>query len=310
MDVFRRGIRNPKFLDALTALAGRDSWWRDVLDDTSLIIAVREEALNVYWQGQSIFLIKMVGKEVCAKTHPKYLINPDAERLVSLRDNKFDLKKKEGALITREYSGKETLARLKRAASAYSGEEKRGVHVIARQNFSVIDVEIAVSTRGAGAHDEGDIPGTQGAGEKIPRMDIATFEPGNGGVDVVFWEAKTFFNPEVGSASIAKQVDRYRKTIVKYQDQIKSSYKTVATNHLLFHGLSKKRHISDCIASVAKGKADLSVSGDNVGLIIFGYDADQYRGRGKKLREKFEKELDLDRKTRLRFSGSPSKVRI
>jgi hypothetical protein len=52
---FNRGIRNEAFMAALAELAAQESWWRDVLHDRGLIIAVRNEYLNIYWQGQSIF---------------------------------------------------------------------------------------------------------------------------------------------------------------------------------------------------------------------------------------------------------------
>ncbi len=51
MAAFMRGL-SPEFVRALEALAkSKQSWWRDVLEDKGLIIAVRNQYLNVYWQG-------------------------------------------------------------------------------------------------------------------------------------------------------------------------------------------------------------------------------------------------------------------
>lgn len=87
---FKRGI-DPTFVEALRALSKVDGWWRDVLLDDKLIIAVRDEYLNVYWRGQSIFRIVMKGSFIVAETHPKYLIDPTLSKLVSFNGKTFDL---------------------------------------------------------------------------------------------------------------------------------------------------------------------------------------------------------------------------
>jgi hypothetical protein len=61
MREFKRGITN-EFVKVLGELAATDSWWRDVLTDSSIAIFLRNECLNVYWQGQAIFKIKHSGR--------------------------------------------------------------------------------------------------------------------------------------------------------------------------------------------------------------------------------------------------------
>src|SRR5690348_8020573 len=129
MAEFKRGIKNGKFVDALERLATRKGWWRDVLRDRDLIIAVRDEYLNVYWQGQSIFMVSFRGSEVVGSTHPKYLLNPDLSGQIALRGELFDLKALESRLLMRNYESGVTLPKMKRAAGLYSGKEKQGVHV-------------------------------------------------------------------------------------------------------------------------------------------------------------------------------------
>jgi hypothetical protein len=181
MGDFNRGIKNEAFLEALRELAAEESWWRDVLLDRSLIIAIRSEYLNVYWQGQSIFRVGFAKGRVTASTHPKYLLNPDMSGQTSLVDGSFELGEKlQATMLTRGYEGPHTLRKLKKAAGLFSGGEKEGVHAIASSNPSVVDVEIALSANG-----------TSDVGS-LPRLDLAAFESATDHIDLVFWEAKIF----------------------------------------------------------------------------------------------------------------------
>ena len=93
---FKRGIRGGPFREALETLAHQDGWWKDVLADKSLIIGIRDEYVNVYWQGQSIFKVSFKGSKVTASTHEKYLLNPDLEDQIPLIDGKIRLRKSRG----------------------------------------------------------------------------------------------------------------------------------------------------------------------------------------------------------------------
>ena len=301
MSDFKRGIRDKTFLKALEKLAGQESWWRDVVMDSSLIIAVREEYLNVYWKGQSIFKVILEDGKVGASTHPKYLLNPDLSGQVPLIDDEFDLKKLETRMVTRAYEHGKTLAKLKRAAGLYSGREKEGVHAIATSNPSVVDVEIALSANGLA-----DV-GT------LPRIDLAVFEPGDDEINVVFWEAKTFSNPEAKSGAVVKQIEKYQKVIAAFRPQILDSYKCVASNLIAISDMSDgQRQVSDSIRQVASNKARLVVSEANVGLIVYGFDADQRDKKGKLLSDKLAADLaklNIDSK-RMKFKGDPKGLRI
>src|SRR5947208_12274647 len=103
MSDFNRGIKNEAFLEGLRRLAAEESWWRDVLLDRSLIIAIRDEYLNVYWQGQSIFRVSFVNGRVAASTHPKYLLNPDVSGQIFLAAGSFELEKLQATMLTRSY---------------------------------------------------------------------------------------------------------------------------------------------------------------------------------------------------------------
>ena len=261
---FRRGIRGDDFRKALETLAQQDGWWKDVLADPTLIIGIRDEYLNVYWQGQSIFKVSFKGGKVTASTHEKYLLNPDLKDQVSLVEGKFAFGNAEPRMLTRDYEGTETLAKLKRAASPYSGQEKEGVHEIATSNLSVVDVEIAINASG--------VPGIK---RNLPRMDLANFETTATGVDLVFWEAKTLSNPELENGDIVGQLGDYQKVIDLHKTEFDDSYRWVAKNLAEMAEWSNgHRNVAAAISAVAKG-AKINVSSANVGLLVYDFTAAQ-----------------------------------
>jgi hypothetical protein len=305
---FQRGIRDPRNIAALQELSKQPGWWQDVLHDPSLLVGIRNEYLNIYWQGQSIFKVTFKDGQVLASTHPKYLLNPDLSGQIPLRLDQFEVGSAEG-FITRTYKGSETLGKLKRAAGLFSGEEKQGVHRIATSNLNVVDVEIALPANGVA--DVG----------SLPRVDLATFENSDR-VELIFWEAKTFANPEIRRAErdasddvgasqskkkyVADQIAKYQKVIRLHQPQIAESYAFVADNLVDIAEMSGgQRKVSDGIVRVANEPKLLAVSESNVGLIVYGYDKDQSDGRLKRLRSRLEKELvELGlNKDRLKFRG-------
>ncbi|MFD1330746.1 hypothetical protein ACFQ4O_01905 [Methylopila musalis] len=266
MKQFRRGIRNPAMLDALVELSEREGWWRDVIRDPSLVIGVRDEYLNVYWQGQSLFRVAMKGGRVTATTHPKYLLNPDLSGQVAIdvETNAFAAPRIDA--IAQAYEPGVTLGRLKRAASLYSGEEKRGVHDIATANPNVVDVEIAFSG--------GDV-----TGGVVPRIDIAAFESIEGGVRLVFWEAKTFYNPELrssGEKNVVRQIELYRSILDAFRDDVIESYRIIAANLAVLASASGgARQLDPVVRRVAEGGELVLGDPAELNLIVYGFDAAQ-----------------------------------
>jgi hypothetical protein len=295
---FKRGIRGEPFLNALEALAQQDGWWKDVLADKSLIIGIRDEYLNVYWQGQSIFRVSFKGNKVAASTHEKYLLNPDLKDQISIIDGKFDFGKVAERMLTREYEGAATLGRLKRAAALYSGREKEGVHEIATSNSSVVDVEIAINAAG--------VPD---AVKKLPRMDVASLETAEDGVDLVFWEAKTFSNPELENGDVVEQIKGYQAAIREHHPEFAESYRCVARNLVDIEGWSNGvRSVTPTIRAAANG-ASMNVRGSTIGLLVYDFSAEQKARRnkdGKTLREKLTESFESNGlgTSRFRFKGT------
>lgn len=303
MGDFNRGIKNEAFLEGLRRLAAEESWWRDVLLDRSLIIAIRDEYLNVYWQGQSIFKVSFISGRVAAATHPKYLLNPDVSGQISLVGGSFELEKLQAIMLTRSYEGADTLGKLKRAAGLFSGGEKEGVHAIATSNPSVVDVEIALSANGIS--DVG----------SLPRLDIAVFEAAADHVDLVFWEAKLFGNPQVAPRSIVIQVGKYQKVIEAFRQKLLDSYRLVAQNLVEISEMSGGvRQVGQAVQQIAEGRAQLTVSTSDIGIIVYGYDADHQRpgARGETLKKELTRslsELGIG-ESRVKFRGDPKGLRL
>lgn len=297
MTDFRRGIRKPGMMDALAELAGKESWWQDVLRDKSLVIGVRDDYLNVYWRGQSLFKVEMKDRRIVASTHPKYLLNPELSGQVRLdHDGEFcfgDLD-----VLTRAYVPGDTLGKLKRAASLFAGYEKIGVQAIAAGNSNVVDVEIA-------------FPAAPG-GRSAPRIDIATFEKAEGGVRLVFWEAKLLGNPELrtsGERNVVDQIESYVRLLGENAASVLDSYRVVARNLTAFAKMSKgERTVAEEIANVATNEAGLILSEPaDIRLVVYGFDAAQRDKIWKPLLESLETTLGGGR---ILARGEPSGIKL
>lgn len=200
---FAHGL-NRGFMEELEKLAKR-GWFADVLADPDLILGIRDNYLNVYWLGQSLFQIEQSGRKF--STHPKYLVNPDVKKAVRFDGSSFTID--ESKLLVKEYTGPETLKKMKRIAKLYHGDEKDGVHKVVRANPDVLDTEVAFSREA----EEDERP-------SVPRIDLACLEEVGGKILLRFWEAKLYSNPELRArgkeAPVVGQVQGYRDLVKKH----------------------------------------------------------------------------------------------
>jgi hypothetical protein len=280
--VFRRGL-NDNFIAALAELAQKPGWWQDVLADASLIIGIRDECFDVYWNGQSLFNANFQDGRVNVNTHVKYLLDPDRDDRVTLQDGTFHVVST--PMLTSYASG--TLSKLKRAADLFSGMEKQGVHAIAKANENIVDVEIMLDAKDLDTK------------RNYPRIDIAAFEQRSDGVELVFWEAKLFANKELrasGSSQpkVVGQIKEYIQVLQARETEVLSSYRCIAKNLVAIAAMSNgNRKVGPVIQMVADGEELRMSSPANVGLVIFGFDSDQKAvgGIGHKHFEKLKDEL-------------------
>ena len=136
MAIFKRGIENQDFMDALNDLySNKSSFWYKMVNDQDLFIAIRDESLNVYFNGQSICKLEYSNGAIKGQTHKKYLGVEDDKYFSSFNGIVTD----QNAVIKnladldaikaniKKYFGKEKLA----SYGEVLGKEKR-----------VIDVEV------------------------------------------------------------------------------------------------------------------------------------------------------------------------
>jgi hypothetical protein len=273
---FKRGL-DDKFINLLHAEADKAGWWRDVLNDKTLLIGVRENYLNVYWQGQALFTVRQAAGTLRVTTHKKFLLDPDLEAQVRLKDDSFEIEGlRNRGFMSQFESGKtppklNTLPKMKRAAQVFAGDEKKGCHVIAQRNAMVVDFEVA-------------LPADAGAAGGMGKVDLACFEEYDKGVRLTFWEAKHFANPELkaqdGDPPVVCQIERYAAWIVQHRAELKDSYRCIARNLTAFETMGWKRTLHPSIKAVAGGTKPLSLNDvPPVGLLYFGYDQDQSTGQ-------------------------------
>ena len=185
---------------------------------------------------------------------------------------------------------------LKKAAGPYAGAEKAGVHDVVLSNWNVVDIEIAFATD---SNDE--------TASSVPRLDFAALRRRNQHVEIVFFEAKDFTNPELrrrGDANpeVIDQIETYSKLLRDRHHEIVDSYRRVSGNLLRLRGLDKRhaeRH--EMLKGIADGSTPLKA---NVAprLVVFGFDADQRDGKNwRPHRDKLRSQLG----DRVIFRGSP-----
>ena len=246
---FNRGLTD-EFVKALNkAYEDPDSWWRKLVDDKDLFLGIRENSINVYFNGGSILELKYIkGTGIVGRTHFKYLVNlareDDTKDYVNFTNGKFD-----SVIISESYTDIITdLDKIKKATKGYQGEEKTGVHKISIEKNSVIDVEIQ-------------FPRARN------RIDFAALQRVRDGVEIVFFEAKTYSN--VG-LKVINQVERYESMLIERRKEVEISYQRVANNINEIEGWKKRR--SDIFLEAAKGNITLN---PEVRLVVFGYDTPQ-----------------------------------
>ena len=292
MFTFNHGIES-RFVNRLNAEYERGGWWRALASDPDLFIAIRDGYLNVYKGGNSLLKLTLDGDRLAGETHYKYLLRPDSRKPYVPVDNGVVKLPDAAALFHADLSD---IPALKRAAAAYVGDEKAGVHRIVLSNPNVVDVEVAFGIEGNG--EEG--PSTR-------RIDFAALHPTADGAEIVFYEAKAFANKELRAAGdtpppVVGQIEGYRNLLAEHADALARSYRAVCGNLAALVGVRERYGASlDLMRRLAGNDAMLHVS-EAVSLVVFGFDSDQRDGTvWKGHREK----LDAALGKRLLLKGDP-----
>ncbi len=270
---FRRGL-DQQFVEKLNELYDQsDSWWRALVNDDDLFLAVRDNYVNIYYRGCS--LLKLMWKEptktIVGETHYKYLLKPSltGSDYIKIVDGQPESQQLED-MFTKNLADTDDL---KKAAKPYAVPEKTGVHNIVLANPNIVDLEIAFA---ASSSDEAD--------KSAPRMDLAALKKTGRGFEIVFFEAKHFKNNKElrarGDADpkVIGQIERYKNLLKEKdnRDAISDSYRLVCCNLRNLQGLAERHHERH---EMLKGITEDLVVNVDPWLIVFGFDNDHLHGK-------------------------------
>ena len=267
---FDRGL-DDDFVDALNREYGKGGWWRTMVDDKDLFVAIRDNKVNAYYRGCSLAEVRMESGAVVGRTHYKYLLRPsvDDDPYVRFEDAAYVWRDDPRGLFVESPAKVEAL---KGAAKPHAEPEDIGVYEIIKSNPNVLDVEIGFGLRGTPESDP-----------YAPRVDFATLWPSDGGGRVIFYEAKRFANRKDLRArkdrtpSAVSQIRKYEGLLEANRAKVAQRYERVCRNLMALHGMSERhpdRH--EMLRSIA-GKP-LAID-ELPRLVVFGFDNDQRSGQ-------------------------------
>jgi hypothetical protein len=291
--MFGRGI-SKEFVDELK------NWthWKDIISDRDLFVAIRNDYINIYYQGCSIFKISHKGGQLIFETHFKYLVRPNMKNpLVSWDGESPARTGRLSEILIPEFD----LNSFKKSSSSYAEPEKKGVHSILKSNKNVVDVEIALSHK---SEDETDSEGQNSKGRRAAdRIDFAAIQGKDGKARIVFFEAKRFDNGELksrkGEPPVFEQIRNYETFIKQHRQDLEKSYRKACKNLV---DLAPPNRYDPLVKEVADSPEQLIVDPD-VRLVVFGYDKDEDKGT---VWNKHKKILRDHFQSRLLLKGSPS----
>ena len=267
---FNRGL-DDDFVKALNREYDKGGWWRTLMDDKDLFVAIRDNRVNVYYCGCSLAAVWMESDAVVGHTHYKYLLRPSIDYSPYVRfDNETYLWRDDSPPLFVESPAE--VEALKGAARPFAGEEKTGVQKIIKANPNVLDVEVAFGLRG-----------TSETGPSAPRVDFAALQISDAGGQVVFYEAKRFANHKELRAkkgrkpAVVSQIQKYKHLLEANRPAIEESYKCVCRNLVELHGMRERHPDRDKMLQSIAGKP-LALD-KRSRLVVFGFDYDQKLGR-------------------------------
>jgi hypothetical protein len=211
--------------------------------------------------------------------HYKYLLEPSrpggGNNYIRFNGKSFCVEPRE--LVCTTYEPGKTLPRLISAALQYAGKEKSGVHVIAANNPTVIDLEIAFTDSREG----GDDP-------KGLRIDLAALHPAeNGQATLVFYEAKRADDSRLHSDSkepeVIQQMQTYDTFLKRHGEELVEAYREVCCILIRLRSVIRSRPIPAIVEEVADGRRKLVID-KNAQLLVFGFNQPTKEGKGFKRR--------------------------
>jgi hypothetical protein len=212
---------DPEFIDALNRLRDdRNSWWRKLVDDRDVFIAIRNNWINAYCSGASLARIGWNGT-LQFRAHRAYLVFPakaDADPYVDLlrKGNRLSV-----TAVDNETKFVSEFHHIKKGARRLQGLERTGENAIAVACPTVLDIEAAFNSDIETASQDGDGVGSG-------RVDLVAAN-GNGQLTLV--EAKLYKNAEIRSKGtppiVCAQLRQYYDWATSERSVIVEAYRTV-----------------------------------------------------------------------------------
>ena len=293
---FKRGL-DPDFIEHLNEMYDSGNWWRNLVDNKELFLAIRDNSINIYYCGCSLIKLRWnkQQKNHHSEIHYKYLLRPTIQpssKYIEIIDGTPCFPEDMMSLFLEDINDIETL---KRGATPYAGNEKTGVHDAILENSNVLDIEIAIKEESSAR-----------------RVDIAAIRKTEQVIKITFFEVKPFDSSDLraegnGNPKVFDQIDRYFDLLTRRREELEDSYYKVCSNLRKLKGIDKRhseRH--ELLESIAKSQNILKVD-EYPRLLVFGFDADQQKGENwRPHREKLKSKLG----SRVKFFGGAKNIRL
>ncbi|MCB9481801.1 MAG: hypothetical protein H6680_08310 [Desulfobacteraceae bacterium] len=305
--IFKRGITNENFINALKDSFNNNGLWKKILEDKDIAIGIRDNYINIYYQGNSILKLGYSNNKISTETHYKYLLSPAPSKgksvLIKTETSSFFEENTDEFIKNYFITKRNDIKALKKSSSVYGGVEKEGIQKILKSNNNIIDLEIALT------HEDETIENHLGTGNRktAKRIDFAAIQSLENNYELVFVEAKDFSNKELrandDNVPVLNQIAIYEELLEKYKDDILNSYKLICKNlcEIIPQDILMERY-GDFVEKIANG-ADLKLNTSPC-LAVFGFDQDQRDGKVWSVhKKKLEDKLGSKR---LLLKGNPS----
>lgn len=212
MNEFSRGISEAALrkLQEISAPGSSEHWWKDLIrlwkpsgvdaGESGLRLAVRDETLNFYFQGNSVGQIGFAADGTPSlAVHEKYVRGTESSGNAYLTLRGKDLSHKQQVVAT--YSGTPSLLQWIENTKRKPSYEKPLVDVLVGDNASVIDLEMG-------------LPAFEKSPEAANRIDCVALEEAGPNIRIIFWEAKRADDSRLRAEQVPevlKQIRLYRQ---------------------------------------------------------------------------------------------------
>ncbi len=248
---------SPEFIAALNDLYQQRTWWTHLADDRRVFIGIRNETLNVYVNGGSIGRLTFDNNSVHLHVHGEYLSLPSSPTYIDVVSGQAVHRPLVNSVDSYLGNFQAIIGRVRR----FAGKERFGENRIATRCDTVIDIEAAFTT------DDENEPMDDDHEQAAGRIDMVCLR----GNTLLFWEIKDYKNSEIratGEPEVCGQLHAYTTWLSDSAPDIANQYAAVLSCYRQLHGAFFTRRRLDA--------EDLIVD-EIPRLLIFGFDADQYR---------------------------------